>query len=173
MTSALAIGWTIALLNTTYTNVVPERHPGVALQAGAPGAAERSVTSLGERMRHEGRDWDVVRVNIPTQGVQAGKYLVDPGTREVRRGDRLLEALHDHVAAWDAEQAGIATSRRLGNARLVAANPDSPLIEPLRQLVTATFGVPRVLFEEFAEAAAMVETVRELGCSGQLAPWRS
>ena len=28
ITSALAIGWTITLLNTTYTNVVPERHPG-------------------------------------------------------------------------------------------------------------------------------------------------
>jgi uncharacterized oligopeptide transporter (OPT) family protein len=83
MTSALAIGWTIALLNTTYTNVVPERHPGVALQAAAPGAADRSVTSLGERMRHEGRDWEVVRVNLPTEGVQPGKYLIDPQSREV------------------------------------------------------------------------------------------
>jgi uncharacterized oligopeptide transporter (OPT) family protein len=83
MTSALAIGWTIALLNTTYTNVVPERHPGVALQAAAPGTPDRSVTSLGERMRHEGRDWDVVRVNIPTQGVVPGKYLIDPQSREV------------------------------------------------------------------------------------------
>jgi uncharacterized oligopeptide transporter (OPT) family protein len=83
MTSALAIGWTISLLNTTYTNVVPERHPGVALQAAAPGSLDRSVTSLGERMRHEGRDWEVVRVNLPTEGVQPGKYLIDPGTREV------------------------------------------------------------------------------------------
>ena len=83
ITSALAIGWTITLLNTTYTNVVPERHPGVALQAAAPGAADRSVTSLGERMRHEGREWDVVRVNLPTEGVQPGKYLIDPATQEV------------------------------------------------------------------------------------------
>jgi hypothetical protein len=83
MTSALAIGWTISLLNTTYTNVVPERHPGVTLQAAAPGSADRSVTSLGERMRHEGREWDVVRVNLPTDGVQPGKYLLDPSTREV------------------------------------------------------------------------------------------
>jgi len=83
MTSALAIGWTISLLNTTYTNVVPERHPGVALQAAAPGSLDRSVTSLGERMRHEGREWEVVRVNLPTEGVQPGKYLIDPGTREV------------------------------------------------------------------------------------------
>jgi uncharacterized oligopeptide transporter (OPT) family protein len=83
MTSALAIGWTIALLNTTYTNVVPERHPGVALQAAEPGSSDRSVTSLGERMRHEGREWDVVRVNLPTEGVQPGKYLLDPETREV------------------------------------------------------------------------------------------
>ena len=79
MTSALAIGWTITLLNTTYTNVVPERHPGVAPAGGGTRVADRSVTSLGERMRHEGREWEVVRVNMPTEGVQPGKYLIDPG----------------------------------------------------------------------------------------------
>ena len=83
VTSALAIGWTITLLNSTYTNVVPERHAGVTLQAAPPGAADRSVTGSGERMRHQGREWDVVRVNIPTQGVQPGKYLLDPQTHQV------------------------------------------------------------------------------------------
>jgi putative OPT family oligopeptide transporter len=83
VTSALAIGWTLTLLNNTYTNVVPERHAGVTLQAGAPGAADRSVTNLGERMTHAGKQWDVVRVNLPTQGVQRGKYLLDPATHEV------------------------------------------------------------------------------------------
>ncbi len=83
VTSALAIGWTITLLNSTYTNVVPERHAGVTLQAAPPGAADRSVTGTGERMRHEGRDWEVVRVNIPTQGVQPGKYLIDPQSHQV------------------------------------------------------------------------------------------
>jgi hypothetical protein len=34
-------------------------------------------------MRHEGKDWEVVRVNLPTQGVQPGKYLMDPQSREV------------------------------------------------------------------------------------------
>ena len=28
VTSALAVGWTLTLLNTTYTTIVPERHPG-------------------------------------------------------------------------------------------------------------------------------------------------
>jgi uncharacterized oligopeptide transporter (OPT) family protein len=83
VTSALAIGWTLALLNNTYTNIVPERHPGVTLQASAPGAADRSVTSLGEQMTHDGRAWDVVRVNLPVEGVQPGKYLVEPNTREI------------------------------------------------------------------------------------------
>ncbi|MBA3343890.1 MAG: oligopeptide transporter, OPT family [Gemmatimonadales bacterium] len=83
ITSALAIGWTLTLLNTTYTNIVPERHPGVALQAAPEGAADRSVTSMGERMQHEGREWEVVRVNIPTEGIVPGKYLIDPESNEV------------------------------------------------------------------------------------------
>jgi putative OPT family oligopeptide transporter len=113
MTSALAIGWTISLLNTTYTNVVPERHPGVALQAAAPGARDRSVTSLGERMRHEGREWEVVRVNLPTEGVQPGKYLIDPGTREVAYlvdpgiGGRIREINGKPVTKLDSPKATI------------------------------------------------------------------
>jgi uncharacterized oligopeptide transporter (OPT) family protein len=83
VTSALVIGWTLALLNNTYTNIVPERHPGVTLPASAAGAADRSTTTLGERMTHDGRAWEVVRVNLPIQGVQPGKYLVEPATREI------------------------------------------------------------------------------------------
>jgi putative OPT family oligopeptide transporter len=83
VTSALAIGWTLTLLNNSYTNVVPERHPGVTLAASSTNAADRSITTMGERMHRDGRDWDVVRVNLPMQGVAPGKYLVDPQTREI------------------------------------------------------------------------------------------
>jgi putative OPT family oligopeptide transporter len=83
VTSALAIGWTLTLLNQTYTTILPERHPGVTLEASAPGATDRSVTTLGERMQHDGREWEVVRVNVPVEGVQPGKYLIDPTSREV------------------------------------------------------------------------------------------
>jgi putative OPT family oligopeptide transporter len=83
VTSALVIGWTLTLLNQTYTTILPERHPGVALQVSPPDEAGRSVTALGERMRHDGREWEVVRVNLPVQGVQPGKYLIDSATREV------------------------------------------------------------------------------------------
>ncbi|HYK13840.1 MAG TPA: pyruvate formate lyase family protein, partial [Burkholderiales bacterium] len=76
-------GWTLTLLNNTYTTIVPERHPGVAIEAAAPGAGDRSVTTLGETMRHDGREWEVVRVNLPIQGVQPGKYLLDPTTKEI------------------------------------------------------------------------------------------
>jgi len=34
-------------------------------------------------MQHAGHDYEVVRGNLPTQGIQPGKYLVDPGTHEV------------------------------------------------------------------------------------------
>src|SRR5215212_848304 len=83
VTSALAVGWTLTLLNTTYTTIVPERHPGVTLEPAAPGAESRSVTTLGEQMQHDGRAWEVVRVNLPTEGIQPGKYLIDPASREV------------------------------------------------------------------------------------------
>jgi len=82
VTSALAVGWTLTLLNASYTNVVPERHPGVAIQASASGS-DRAVTTLGEHMQHDGRQWDVVRVNLPLQGVVPGKYLVDPQSHEI------------------------------------------------------------------------------------------
>ena len=82
VTSALVIGWTLTLLNNSYTNIVPERHPGVTLQASASGS-DRSITTLGEKIQRDGREWDVVRVNLPLQGVVPGKYLVDPQTREI------------------------------------------------------------------------------------------
>jgi putative OPT family oligopeptide transporter len=83
VTSALAIGWTLTLLNNSYTNIVPERHPGVALEASASSGSDRTFTMLGERMQHDGREWDVVRVNLPLQGVVPGKYLVDLQNREI------------------------------------------------------------------------------------------
>lgn len=83
ITSALAIGWTLTLLNSTYTTTVPVSYPGVQLEAAAPGARDRSVTSSGETRLHAGRDWSVYRVNIETKGVVPGKYLVDPATKEI------------------------------------------------------------------------------------------
>jgi hypothetical protein len=38
---------------------------------------------MGETMRHDGREWEVVRVNLPVEGIQPGKYLLDPATKEV------------------------------------------------------------------------------------------
>ena len=83
LTSALVIGWTLTLLNTTYTNIVPEAHPGVALEIPAPDSPDRSITSTGEMMTHQGKEYQVVRINVITQGITAGKYLIDPATREV------------------------------------------------------------------------------------------
>jgi len=84
VTSALAVGWTLTLLNNTYTTIVPERHPGVTLEASAPGAAARSVTTLGERMSHDGRQWDMRSPRVVTEraaapGAEASS--VTPGCR--------------------------------------------------------------------------------------------
>ncbi|MEO8295080.1 MAG: oligopeptide transporter, OPT family [Gemmatimonadota bacterium] len=83
LTSALMIGWTLTLLNNTYTNIVPESHPGVSLIIPAANSPDRSITSTGEMMQHQGKEYQVVRINVITQGITAGKYLVDPATKEV------------------------------------------------------------------------------------------
>jgi hypothetical protein len=70
------------MLNKAYTNDIPETHPGVLLEASA-NEANRSVTTLGEHQSKNGKEYDVVRVNVETQGVLPGKYLVDPATKEI------------------------------------------------------------------------------------------
>jgi DNA-binding transcriptional ArsR family regulator len=46
-----------------------------------------------------------------------------------------------------AEQAGLVTSRKIGNTRLVRANTDSPYYSGLAEILTRAFGVPAVLAE--------------------------
>jgi len=88
--SALAVGWTLTLLNKSYEYAVPERHAGFV----APAATEsRDVAVLDQTMsgfRIAGGDsvdanrYQVIRVFVETQGVPPGKYLVDQATREIR-----------------------------------------------------------------------------------------
>jgi predicted nucleotidyltransferase len=53
-----------------------------------------------------------------------------------------------------AEQAGVITSRRVGNARLVTA-ARSPLTGPLTELLLRSFGPRQVLAEELADVAGI------------------
>ena len=46
-----------------------------------------------------------------------------------------------------AEQAGLVTSRKIGNTRLVRANTASPYYDGLAEILTRAFGVPAVLAE--------------------------
>jgi len=46
-----------------------------------------------------------------------------------------------------AEQAGLVTTRKVGNTRLVRANTDSPYYAGLADVLTRAFGVPAVLVE--------------------------
>jgi DNA-binding transcriptional ArsR family regulator len=56
-----------------------------------------------------------------------------------------------------AEQAGIVTSRKIGNTRLVRAQPDSPYYAGLADILTKAFGVPAVL----ADALAQVDGIED------------
>ncbi len=86
--SALVVGWTLTLLNRAYTYPVPESHPAFSAQAMGPAVEVRPETMSGFRIA--GSDsidratYQVVRVYVVTEGVAAGKYLMDPATHELR-----------------------------------------------------------------------------------------
>jgi putative OPT family oligopeptide transporter len=113
VTSALAIGFTLTLLNRTYTNIVPESHPGIALQISSPDSPTRTVTSTGEMMDYQSKQFKVVRVNVLTQGIIPGKYLLDPATNEVAYlvdpgiGGRIRELGGKQITKLDSPKATI------------------------------------------------------------------
>ena len=93
--SALVVGWTLTLLNRAYTYPIPEAHPAFSPAALAPaGGGKRAAvevlpqTMAGFRIAAsdavEPGSYHVVRVYVVTEGVAAGKYLMDPTTRELR-----------------------------------------------------------------------------------------
>jgi uncharacterized oligopeptide transporter (OPT) family protein len=94
LASALVVGWTLTLLNRSYTYPVPERHPAFSAQALQPQNNGRApVEYLSQTMggfRVAGSDsidqasYQVARVYVVTDGVPAGKYLMDPITHELR-----------------------------------------------------------------------------------------
>src|SRR5437867_3972048 len=90
--SALAVGWTLTLLNRSYQYEVPEARAGFTAPA-AGRSPDGSVLVLDQTMsgfRVAGGDtfdttrYQVVRVYTATNSVPPGKYLVDPATREIR-----------------------------------------------------------------------------------------
>ena len=90
--SALAVGWTLTLLNRSYQYEVPEAHAGFTAPASGR-SPDGNVVMLGETMSgfHVGggdsidaRTYPVARVYVATGSVPPGKYLIDPASHEIR-----------------------------------------------------------------------------------------
>ena len=99
------------------------------------------------------------------QGDLLAALLVVPGTELTLtalagRTGGSLAAVQREVERL--EEAGLLRSRRVGNARLVAADPASPAAVPLAELVTLSFGPVQVLAEEF-DGIAGVELLEVFG----------
>jgi DNA-binding transcriptional ArsR family regulator len=84
------------------------------------------------------------------QGEILALLLGDPG-RELSLTEisRLTGAPHPSVyrEVERAEQAGLVTTRKVGNTRLVRADASSPYFAGLAEVLTRAFGVPAVLAE--------------------------
>src|SRR5712692_6198108 len=90
--AALAVGWTLTFLNSSYRYEVPETHAGFLAPAGGK-SADGNVVVMPETMAGftvggsdsvDTRSYQVARVYVETHGVPPGKYLVDPASREIR-----------------------------------------------------------------------------------------
>jgi predicted nucleotidyltransferase len=66
-----------------------------------------------------------------------------------------LSSVHREIAR--AEAAGIVTTRKLGNLRMVRADTGSPCHAGLADVLTRAFGVPAVLAEELRSIGGIVE----------------
>ncbi len=93
LASALAVGWTLTLLNKSYEYEVPETHAGFIAPAANCCTLNKNVQLLEQRVsgfRIAGGDsidhhtYQVLRVYVETQGVPPGKYLVDSASRQIR-----------------------------------------------------------------------------------------
>jgi putative OPT family oligopeptide transporter len=93
LASALAVGWTLTLLNKSYEYVVPETHGAFTVPVEGCCGETRDVAVLKQAMsgfRIAGGDsidhdtYQVIRVFVATNGVPPGKYLVDTTTRQIR-----------------------------------------------------------------------------------------
>ncbi len=87
------------------------------------------------------------------QGKILAQILADPDSEHTvtalaaRAGTSMATALREIERA---EAARLVSTRRLGNTRLVKANPANPLYEPYRQIILATYGPPAVIVQELA-----------------------
>jgi putative OPT family oligopeptide transporter len=90
--SALAVGWTLTLLNRSYQYEVPEAHGGFTAPASGR-SPDGNVVMLGETMSGfhigggdsiETNAYPVARVYVATGNVLPGKYLIDPATHEIK-----------------------------------------------------------------------------------------
>jgi uncharacterized oligopeptide transporter (OPT) family protein len=90
--SALAVGWTLTFLNKAYSYEVPETRAGFVAPASGK-SADGNVVVHSETMSHFGiggtdsidnNTYQVIRIYQETQGVPAGKYLVDQASHEIR-----------------------------------------------------------------------------------------
>jgi putative OPT family oligopeptide transporter len=121
--SALVVGWTLTLLNRAYTYPVPEPHAAFGPEALAPRNGGRATVEVlpqsMARFRIAGSDsvdagtYQVVRVYVVTEGVAAGKYLMDPATRQLRYvldpgiGGRIHEYRGNKIPRLDSPKATI------------------------------------------------------------------
>ena len=62
-----------------------------------------------------------------------------------------------HREIQRAEQAGLVTTRKVGNTRLARANTDSPYYAGLSEVLTRAFGVPAVLAEVLGPLQGIAE----------------
>src|SRR2546428_831437 len=90
--AAMAVGWTLTFLNSSYRYEVPETHAGFLAPAGGRSADGNVVVmpetlsgfTVGGSDSVDTRSYQVVRVYVGTQGAPPGQHLGDPAPHDIR-----------------------------------------------------------------------------------------
>jgi predicted nucleotidyltransferase len=85
----------------------------------------------------------------------APRYLLDGESCHAERTHAPHPSVYREIQR--AEQAGLVTTRKVGNTRLVRANTDSPYYAGLAEVLTRAFGVPAVLAEVLSPLQGITE----------------
>jgi DNA-binding transcriptional ArsR family regulator len=134
--------------------------PGIVAIPEAPAGSFRKLKSILQLVDRQPAPSLLPVLRSQQQGEILALLLGDPEL-ELSLTEIAERTITPHPSVYReiqrAEQAGLVTTRKVGNTRLVRANTDSPYYAGLAEVLTRAFGVPTILAEVLSRIQGITE----------------